>query len=53
MSHSIKILQKLILEEMERISELEEFAGSKSGKSFVKEGERIKSSARKRKRFIL
>ena len=40
-------LRKLILEEIEKISEMEEFAGSKSGRAFTKEGDRIKSSAKK------
>lgn len=47
MSFNRKILRKLILEEMERISEMEEFAGSKSGKAFTKEGARICASAKK------
>ena len=47
MSMNRKALRRLILEELERISELEEFAGSKSGKSFAKEGARLQSSASK------
>ena len=33
-------LRKLILEEIEKISELSEFSESRSGKSFIKEGQR-------------
>lgn len=47
MSLNRKTLRRLILEEMERISEMEEFSGSKSGKSFMKEGNRICASAKK------
>lgn len=47
MSFDRKTLRRLILEEIERISEMEEFAGSKSGRAFTKEGDRIKGSAKK------
>jgi hypothetical protein len=47
MSFNRKTLRRLILEEIERISEMEEFAGSKSGKAFMKEGSRICASAKK------
>ena len=47
MSLNRKTLRRLILEEVKRISEMEEFAGSKSGKAFTKEGDRIKGSAKK------
>ena len=47
MSFNRKILRRLILEEIEKISEMEEFAGSKSGKAFMKEGSRICASAKK------
>jgi methyl-accepting chemotaxis protein len=47
MSLSRLKLKKLILEEIERLSEMEEFSESKSGKSFMKEGDRIKNSAKK------
>jgi hypothetical protein len=47
MSLNRKKLRNLILEEIERISEMEEFAESKSGKAFTKEGDRIKGSAKK------
>ena len=47
MSLNRKTLRRLILEEMERISEMEEFSGSKSGKAFMKEGNRICASAKK------
>lgn len=47
MSFNRRTLRRLILEEMERISEMEEFSGSKSGKAFMKEGNRICSSAKK------
>ena len=47
MSLNRKALRRLILEEIEKITEMEEFAKSKSGKAYMKEGERIKSSARK------
>ena len=47
MSLNRKTLRRLILEEIERISEMEEFSGSKSGKAFMKEGSRICSSAKK------
>ena len=47
MSFNRKTLRRLILEEMERISEMEEFSGSKSGKAFMKEGSRICASAKK------
>ena len=47
MSFNRKTLRRLILEEMERISEMEEFAGSKGGQSFCKEGSKICESAKK------
>ena len=47
MSFNRETLRRLILEEMERISEMEEFSGSKSGKAFMKEGNRICASAKK------
>ena len=47
MSFNRKVLRRLILEEMERISEMEEFSGSKSGKAFMKEGNKICASAKK------
>jgi len=40
-------LRKLILEEIEKISELSEFSESRSGKSFIKEGQRIKTAGQK------
>tara|TARA_R110000824_G_scaffold153598_1_gene325250 strand:- start:55 stop:384 length:330 start_codon:yes stop_codon:yes gene_type:complete len=40
-------LRRLILEEIEKISELSEFSESRSGKSFIKEGQRIKTAGKK------
>ena len=47
MSLNRKTLRRLILEEMERISEMEEFAGSKGGQAFCKDGSKICESERK------
>ena len=42
-----KNLRRLILEEYEKMSELNEFAGSKSGQRFKKEGHKIKNAGSK------
>ena len=47
MSLNRETLRRLILEEIERISEMEEFAGAKSGKAFMKEGEKIINAGKK------
>lgn len=47
MSFDRKTLRRLILEEVERISELEEFGGAPSGQKFMKEGVNIQKSAKK------
>jgi len=47
MSLNRKELRKLILEEIERISELSEFSESHGGKNFMKEGKRIQAAGKK------
>jgi len=47
MSLNRRTLRRLILEEVEKISEMQEFSESKSGTAFMKEGENIKKSAKK------
>jgi len=47
MSLNRKELRKLILEEVERISELSEFSGSPGGGKFIKEGKRIQTAGKK------
>ena len=47
MSLNRKQVRMLILEELETMTELQEFSESKGGKAFVKEGEKIMSSGKK------
>ena len=47
MSLNRKTLRRLIIEEIERISELSEFSESPGGKNFIKEGKRIQAAGKK------
>ena len=47
MSLNRKLLRKLILEELEKVSELSEFSESRSGRNFIKEGKKIQTAGTK------
>jgi cell fate (sporulation/competence/biofilm development) regulator YmcA (YheA/YmcA/DUF963 family) len=42
-----KTLRRMILEEIEKVSELSEFSESRSGKNFIKEGQKIQAAGKK------
>ena len=47
MSLNREQLKKILLEELSKISELSEFSESRSGKNFIREGNRIRNAGKK------